>query len=292
MIHVPRIPPKGPDGDDPSGDPAPREPRSPWGERAGPFTPPRPSDPPETPPGRPASHRPPPAREPAFMLPGPVVAMIALITVVHVARSTLSYFQDLQVLAWFAFIPARYSETFVQLPGGIAADVWTFVTYALLHGSWIHLITNSVWLVAFGAAVSRRFGGVRFWIFSAAAAAGGAGLHLLFHWGDAIPVVGASAAISGQMAAAARFVFDAGGPLRLRAAPGSGDEAFRRPARSLAATFRNRTAVAFIALWFIINLAVGLGSSAAGGMAIAWEAHLGGFLVGLLTFRFFDPVPR
>jgi len=226
------------------------------------------------------------------MLPGAVVAMIALITVVQVARSTLSYLQDLQVLAWFAFIPVRYAETFVQLPGGIAADVWTFATYALLHGSWIHLITNAVWLVAFGAAVARRFGGLRFWVFSAAAAAGGAALHLLVHWGDPVPVVGASAAISGQMAAAARFVFDAGGPLRLRQGPGSGDAAFRRPARSLADTFRNRTAVVFIALWFFINLAVGLGSSAAGGMAIAWEAHLGGFLVGLLTFRFFDPVPR
>jgi membrane associated rhomboid family serine protease len=173
----------------------------------------------------------------------------------------------------------------------LPADVWTFVTYGLLHGSWIHLITNAVWMVAFGSAVARRFGAARFWIFSAAAAAGGAALHLLLHYGDPVPVVGASAAIAGQMAAAARFVFDAGGPLRLRH-PSLGDAPYKRPARSLMETFQNRTALIFIVLWFVINLAVGLGSSTAGGMSIAWEAHVGGFLVGLLTFRFFDPVPR
>jgi len=242
-------------------------------------------DPPDPPP-----HQPVVAREPAFLVPSSVMAMLALMTAVHILRSFLGSYEDLQVLAWFAFIPARYVDTFVQLPGGLPADVWTFVTYALLHGSWVHLFTNAIWMVAFGSAVARRFGPGRFWVFSAAAAAGGAAFHLAVHAGDTVPVVGASAAIAGQMAAAARFVFDAGGPLMMRR---PGDVAsFRRPARSLAETFRNRTAVIFIGLWFVINLAVGLGSSAAGGVAIAWEAHLGGFLVGLLTFRLFDPVPR
>ena len=225
------------------------------------------------------------------MLPGAVLAMIGLMAAVHVARSTLGIYQDREVLAWFAFIPARYVDTFIALPGGLPAQLWTFVTYGLLHGSWMHLITNSVWLVAFGAAVARRFGALRFWIFSASAAAGGAALHLVFHFGDPVPVVGASAAISGQMAAAARFVFDSGGPLRLRH-PSEGDAAFKRPANTLAQTFRNRTALAFIVLWFGINLAVGLASSATGGLSVAWQAHVGGFLVGLLTFPLFDPVPR
>ena len=229
-------------------------------------------------------------REPVLMLPGAVVAMVALITLVHFARSFLSPERDVVVQLWFAFIPARYVAGFFPFPGGIAADVWTFVTYALLHGSWVHLITNAVWLVAFGSAVSRRFGAVRFWVFSAVAAAGGAALHLALHMGDPIPVVGASAAIAGQMAAAARFVFDAGGPMVLRRG-GTDDRAFKRPAASLADTFRNRSALLFIVIWFGINLAVGLGSSVSGGQAIAWEAHIGGFLVGLLLFRIFDPVP-
>jgi len=224
------------------------------------------------------------------MMPTSVIVMIAVIGVVHAVRGTLPFRDDITVLAWFAFIPARYSGDFAGLPGGIAADVWTFVTYALLHGSTMHIVTNAVWLVAFGSAVARRFGALRFWVFSAAAAAGGAAAHLLMHPAETVPMVGASAAIAGQMAAAARFVFDRSGPLFVRR--GASDARYRRPARSLAATLSNRTALAFIIVWFAINLAVGLGSSAAGGVAVAWEAHLGGFLVGLLAFRLFDPVPR
>lgn len=230
------------------------------------------------------------SREPAFLLPGAVIAMLVTIGGIQLVRSAMSVELDRWVQIWFAFIPARYIDTFGYLPGGLPADAWTFVTYALLHGSWVHLLTNCVWLVAFGSAVARRFGPLRFWLFSATAAAGGAALHLAVHFGDAIPVVGASAAIAGLMAAAARFVFDSGGPLVLRRA---GDEAaFRRPARSLVQTLRNRSALVFIVLWFAINFIIGIGSSMSGGLSIAWEAHVGGFLVGLLLFRWVDPVPR
>ena len=223
-------------------------------------------------------------------MPTSVIVMIALMGIIHLVRAQLSYRDDLMVLAWFAFIPARYSGEWSVLPGGIGADVWTFGTYALRHGSMTHIITNCVWLLAFGSAVARRFGAWRFWVFSGVCAAGGAGLHLLFHPGDAVPMVGASAAISGQMAGAVRFVFDDGGPLVFRR---SGDLGrFRRPARPLAAVLTNKKALAFIVIWFAINLAVGLGSAATGAIVIAWEAHLGGFLVGLLAFRLFAPVPR
>lgn len=293
MTRVPRIPrqpetPQSPDGDDASrpdegaSHPSPEtdEPTA-WRSR-----------PPPLPPQAPRSSPPPAARtaEPALLLPQPVVAMLVLIVVIHTARTFLSDQQDILVQMWLAFIPARYDDAYYGFPGGVAADVWTFVTYAVLHGSWVHLITNAVWLVAFGSAVARRFGAARFWVFSIAAAAGGSALHLALHFGEPIPVVGASAAIAGQMAAASRFVFDANGPLVLRR---QGDDAvYRRPARTLGDTFRNRTALIFIVAWFAINLAVGLGSSVSGGLAIAWEAHIGGFLVGLLLFRYFDPVPR
>ena len=113
MTHVPRIPPRE---DEPpeGGEEDRRERRRPWGGRAGPAPPPHPADPPGTPPPAwPAVDRLPPAREPAFMLPGAVVAMIALITVVQVARSTLSYLQDLQVLAGSPS-SGRSAETFVH----------------------------------------------------------------------------------------------------------------------------------------------------------------------------------
>ncbi|MEM0908333.1 MAG: rhomboid family intramembrane serine protease [Pseudomonadota bacterium] len=235
-------------------------------------------------------YRQPPTREPMFTIPGSVLAMAAILSVIHIIRGTLSFHDDLTVLAWFAFIPARFTSEWAGLPGGIAADVWTFFTYAGLHGSTMHLVTNVIWMVAFGSAVARRFGAWRFWLFSLVTAAGGAGAHLFVHWGDTVPVVGASAAISGQMAAAARFVFDEYGPLSFR----FGGEAarYKRPARNLADTLSNKRALTFIIIWFAVNLIVGVGSSVAGGVSIAWEAHLGGFVVGLLAFRLFDPVPR
>ncbi len=69
------------------------------------------------------------------------------------------------------------------LPGGFGADVWTFVTYSLLHGSWMHLGVNGVWLLAFGSAVARRFGVLRFLSFFAVTAAAGAAMHLLTNAG-------------------------------------------------------------------------------------------------------------
>src|SRR5206468_12497283 len=98
---------------------------------------------------------------------------------------------DLAVLAWFAFIPARYDPTPLvhgAYPGGIAADVWTFVTYALLHGNWLHLGLNAVWLLAFGTPVARRFGAARFVALLCLTAAAGAVGHLLTHTGEPAPM--------------------------------------------------------------------------------------------------------
>ena len=100
-------------------------------------------------------------REPIFNVPAIIVLLIGSFVVIHVLREDLlpdldrTYF-DLM----FAFIPARYDSTLVQdgvLPGGFGAEIWTFVTYAFIHGSWTHLIVNSVWLLPFGSAIARRF---------------------------------------------------------------------------------------------------------------------------------------
>ena len=76
--------------------------------------------------------------------------------------------------------------------------------------------------------MARRFGTWRFLVFFAAAAAGGAAVHLATHFGQLLPMIGASAAISGAMAAAMRFAFQRGGPLAMwRGQPGN---AYRVPA--------------------------------------------------------------
>jgi membrane associated rhomboid family serine protease len=200
---------------------------------------------------------------------------------------------DNDLLWLFAFVPARYESSILGqgvYPGGVAADAWTFVTYALLHGSWSHLILNSVWLLAFGTPVARRFGATRFIAFFAVTAAGGALAHLAVYAGMRVPMIGASAAISGFMAAAIRFAFQRGGPLRLLG--NDPYEAYRVPALPLLAVLRDPRVLIFLAVWFGLNLLFGLGSLGMDGgeQAIAWQAHIGGFVAGLLAFPLFDPV--
>jgi membrane associated rhomboid family serine protease len=64
------------------------------------------------------------------------------------------------------------------------------------------------------------------------------------------------------------------------------------PAAPLLVTLRNPRVIAFLAVWFGFNLLFGLGSLPviADGQSVAWQAHVGGFLAGLLLFSAFDPV--
>jgi membrane associated rhomboid family serine protease len=231
--------------------------------------------------------------EPIFNVPTVVTVLIAVMVLLHGVREwALSPEDDNELLWLFAFVPARYESSVFgagAFPGGLAADVWTFVSYAFLHGSWTHLGLNSVWLLAFGTPIARRFGPSRFLMFFALAAAGGALAHLAAYSGQRVPMIGASAAISGFMAAAIRFAFQRGGPLRLIG--NNQDDAYRVPALPLAAVLRDKRALAFLGVWFGLNLLFGLGSfGLESDQAIAWQAHIGGFVAGLLGFAAFDPV--
>jgi membrane associated rhomboid family serine protease len=197
-----------------------------------------------------------------------------------------------QFLLLFAFIPARYDPSMggEPWPGGLGAQIWTFVTYSVIHADLTHLFFNSVWLLAFGSAVARRFGALRFIAFFIVTAAIGAAVHLATHFAEIFPVVGASAAISGAMAAAMRFAFQRGGPLGLL---GSRDQdAYRVPAAPLRENLRDSRVLAFLAVWFGVNLLIGLNVLTMPGIeqSVAWEAHIGGFLAGLFLFAAFDPV--
>jgi membrane associated rhomboid family serine protease len=231
--------------------------------------------------------------QPILNVPTVVAAISALLVFVHVVRALVDDETDIEILLWFAFIPARYysSATRFSLPGGEAADVWTLVTYSFLHGDYVHLLVNLVWFLAFGTAVARRFGTLRFLAFSAVTSAAGAAAHLVTHWGELAPLVGASAAISGMMAAAIRFAFEAGGPLGLLR-DGS-DASYRVSAAPLMRALRHPQVFIFLAVWILINIGFGLGAppELVGNGTIAWEAHFGGLLAGLLLFPFFDPVP-
>ena len=235
-----------------------------------------------------------PRRERIFNVPSVVLVLTVLLGIVHGFSSlALTEEQRDEFLALFAFIPARYDPTAmpdIVWPGGWWADVWSFVTYALIHGNLTHLIFNVVWLLAFGSPVARRFGSLRFLAFMATGAVAGAATVLVTHFGDLLTLVGASAAISAAMAAAMRFVFQPGGSLTQGR---SGEEAERVPAAPLLSCLQNPRVVAFLLVWFGLNLLFGLDAIglAAVGEKIAWQAHIGGFLAGLLAFGAFDPIP-
>jgi len=236
--------------------------------------------------------------EPIFNIPPVVLATVAVLLLVHAVRTlALSGAEDERVLLTFAFIPARYdiaSGAVGSLPGGFGAELWSFFTYAFLHADLLHIGLNLAWLLPFGTALARRFGAWRYTAFMLVVAAAGAFAHLVTHPGAMVPMIGASAAISGAMAAALRFVFQHGGPLALWRSDAN-TEAYSVPSSSLVATLRDPRFLIFFGAWMGLNLVVGLGtvSVAEEGQEIAWQAHVGGFVSGLLLFSAFDPiVPR
>ena len=262
----------------------------------------------------PSSHTgPPPGREPILNLPAVIVWSIAILGLIEVGRSFLSLEDDYVLISWLAFVPARFTlflspdrlddvlNALTQSGQGLAdrlqlarmflADggprLWTLLSYGLLHGSWVHLISNVIWLAAFGSPVARRLGPGRFLSLMGLCTIAGA----LAHWWsrdlDVLPVIGASAAVSGATAAAIRFVFAPG--LRFGAL---GNDAVVRsiPIEPISQLWRNSRALLFIGIWFVTNILFGSGLVPIFGeeTSIAWEAHIGGFLAGLLLFQLFD----
>ncbi len=230
-----------------------------------------------------------------FNVPPVVVATVVILLLVHALRIlVLTDAEDQQFLLTFAFIAARYDTDLLiggSFPGGFGADFWTFFSYAFVHADLMHIGLNLAWLLPFGTALARRFGTWRYITFMLVVAAAGAFAHLITHPAAMVPMIGASAAISGAMAAALRFVFQKGGPLGLWRGEHNGN-AYRVPAATLMATLRDPRFLIFLVVWLGLNALFGLGSmSMVGeGQEIAWQAHIGGFLAGLLLFNAFDPV--
>ena len=236
-----------------------------------------------------------PRREPIFNNPGVIVALLVKMAFIHAVRTLVLTPAQSEAMLWlFAFDPLRYGGGLLppaSLPGGFGAEIWTFVTYSLLHATWTHYGVNAIWFLAFGTAVARRFGTARFLIFFAVTAAAGAIAHLFAYAGQNAPVIGASAAISGTMAAAMRFAFQRGGPLSFWRTGGEAD--YRVPAVSLLTALREPAVIVFLLVWFGLNFVFGLWASPLIGQneVVAWQAHIGGFVAGLLLFPWFDPVP-
>jgi membrane associated rhomboid family serine protease len=227
-----------------------------------------------------------------FNVPAAVLWIIVVLVLIQAGRQwLLTDDENFDFLLYFAFIPARYNTSLLgteSLPGGLGAEIWTFLTYAFLHADFIHVGVNSMWFLPFGSAMARRFGAWRFLGFFAVTAIAGAALHLLTRPRELLPMIGASAAVSGLMAGSVRFIFQIGGPVDMFRT--NDEAAYRVPAAPLLVALRDPRIIIFLMAWFGLNLLFGVGVSSLPGMeqSVAWQAHIGGFLAGLILFALFS----
>ena len=224
----------------------------------------------------------------AINVPWVVVAVVAVLIVIHV----MLWILGLSWQAWFyyafSFIPERLGggRVIPRIPG---SEVWTFFTYTILHADKFHLGTNCLWLAVFSTPVARRLGPARYLAFLMATAAAGAAASLLLHWGQFVFVVGASACVSGALAAAMPIMFAPGFSSRLQN-DGDYQSLHVLSPRQLLASPR---ALVFTSVFLLLTLLSGTsilltGTAFLEERSVAWEAHLGGFLMGLLAFYFLD----
>ena len=211
---------------------------------------------------------------PAFNVPAIVVAVIAVLVAIYAGLWLLGEDWDIWSLYALSLIPVRFTQPGYPMPAG--AQYWSLATYMLLHGSWMHLVFNCIWLLIFGTPVARYLGNIKFLLVSLVSGVLGGLCSLFLHWGQEIIIVGASGAVMGLMGAALPLMYGE----RL---PHGG----WRPA-NLGELLTNRRARLFTGVVLAITLFSGgtgwTGNSFLADSSIAWEAHIGGFIGGILAF--------
>jgi membrane associated rhomboid family serine protease len=182
-----------------------------------------------------------------------------------------------RVFAGYGLVPARIlgpAHTGGLLPPG--AGLSTLLTSMFLYAGWLHVIMNLWTLWIFGDNVEDRMGPGRFLSFYLASGVAAGLVHLLSNPASTVPTVGASGAIAGALGA--YFI------LFPRARVLTVMPLFFWP------FFVEVPAVLFMAIWFGSQLLSGVAAVAGGGEqagGVAWWAHVGGFVAGLLLCPLF-----
>jgi membrane associated rhomboid family serine protease len=230
-------------------------------------------------------------RQPILNVPSVVLAVIAILALMHFIFWALGEQWQIWSSYALAFIPARLGGE-VAIPALPGSQAWTFLTYAFLHADIYHLGSNSLWLLVFSTPLARRWSPWRYLVFLGASAIAGAAAMLVLNWGEFIIVVGASAAVSAALAAAMPIMFAPGFRWGQQLDQNLASLAVLRPQ----ALLQNRNAIGFALVFMVITLVTGAsmvmtGTAFLEERNIAWEAHLGGFLAGLLLFYLLDQNP-
>jgi len=175
--------------------------------------------------------------------------------------------------------------------GGILGMIAPLFTHMMLHANLMHIFFNSVWLLALGAPVARSLGaglpqnGILpaslFVTFFALSGAAGALFYIALNLKSTILLVGASGGVFGLLGALIRMIFSR--PVHFA----------RKPGGLAPLTHKNVliSSAVIIAVNFLMSFS-GLGLMPGADSQVAWEAHLGGYLFGLLSFPLFYSIAR
>jgi len=174
----------------------------------------------------------------------------------------------------YGLVPSKISMALAGRHYTLGQALLPFFTCMFLHGGYLHIIGNMWFLWIFGANVEDRMGPLPYLAFYLICGIGSGVSEVAFSWGSHLPSIGASGAISGVLGAYI-ILFPKSRILTL--------------VPLLIIWFLWKVpAVIFIGLWFLMQFVSGVASlHAAESGGIAWWAHVGGFLLGLLLVNAF-----
>lgn len=214
-----------------------------------------------------------PSRRPPVI----TLSLIIINSLIFFTLSSASYSTFAEFVYKYGLIPAKITKLIISGVPLSGSNLYPFITSMFLHGNTFHLISNMWILWLFGDNVEDRMGHIRFLIFYILSGVIAGVFHLVFNPISPVPVVGASGAIAGIMGA--YFVlFPSARIITLV------------PSFFLVPVFLPIPAVVYLFLWFLTQLYSGTVYSVIGGTTvggIAWWAHIGGFISGVLLNRLF-----
>ena len=176
----------------------------------------------------------------------------------------------------YGLVPARYSVPEIGAHFSFFQQIVPFVTFMFLHGGVLHLLGNMWTLYIFGDNIEDRLGPLRYLLFYFLCGLASGLCHLFFNWDSRIPTVGASGAIAGVMGA--YFILFPKSRI-LTMIP-----------IIIIPYFVELPAYIFLGIWFLIQFLSAAGASGQAG-GIAWWAHIGGFVFGIVFLKMFLQVP-
>ncbi len=205
-----------------------------------------------------------------------VFAIIALNVVVFIYELGLQPLELMKFFIDFGVVPWKLTTPEVWGVLNPFEQLLPLLTSMFLHGGWLHIIGNLWIFYIFGDNVEDRMGRLPFLLFFLLAGLVSVGLHVVTNWGSKIPTVGASGAIAGVMGAYLVYF------------PYARIVTF---VPFLLFFVINVPAYVFLIFWFLLQFLNGTFAIFGGGGAaegIAWWAHIGGFIFGVLVAKLFE----